>query len=168
MLGELEKCLGDAFDPESKASVLAKFEELLTGGTADMKQVVRDMVDPGNPDSPLGRLRTEVSGEQKGVRQALEQLRTQVTVEQTEADVLELTAIKGRKFEEVVYEAATSFISLYGDGVEPVGDVGGVGGNKCGDVAITLNDPAGGRSTSSRSRTASCPCATRCASSSGR
>ncbi len=139
MLGELEKCLGDAFDPESKASVLAKFEGLLTGGTADMKQVVRDMVDPGNPDSPLGRLRTEVSSELKEVRQALEQLRTQVAVEQTEAEVLELTAIKGRNFEEVVYEVASSFVSLYGDDVEAVGDTGGAGGNKCGDVAITLN-----------------------------
>jgi hypothetical protein len=125
MLDELEKCLGDAFDPESKASVLAKFEGLLTSGTADMKQVVRDMVDPGNPDSPLGRLRAEVGGELKEVRQALEQLKTQVAVEQTEAEVLELTAVKGRKFEETVYEAATSFVSLYGDEVELVGDSGG-------------------------------------------
>lgn len=140
MLDELEKCLGDAFDPESKASVLAKFEGLLTGGTADMKKVVRDMVDPGNPDSPLGRLRAEVGGELKEVRSALEQLKTQVAVERTEAEVLELTAIKGRKFEETVYEAATSFVSLYGDEVELIGDAGGAGGNKCGDVAVTLNE----------------------------
>jgi hypothetical protein len=140
MLDELEKCLGEAFDPESKASVLAKFEGLLTGGTADMKKAVRDMVDPGNPESPLGRLRAEVGGELKEVRQALEQLRTQVAVEQTQAEVLELTAVKGRKFEEAVYEAATSFVSLYGDEVELVGDSGGAGGNKCGDVAVTLNE----------------------------
>lgn len=140
MLVELERCLGHAFDPESKASVLAKFEGLLTGGTADMKKVVREMVDPGNPESPLGRLRIEVGGELKEVRSALDLLRTQVAVEQTEAEVLELTAIKGRKFEERVYEATTSFVSLYGDEVEAVGDAGGVGGNKCGDVSVTLND----------------------------
>lgn len=75
--------------------------------------------------------------ELREVRQALEQLKTQVAVEQTEAEVLELTAIKGRKFEETVYEAATSFVSLYADEVEAVGDAGG---NKCGDVAVTLNE----------------------------
>ncbi|HXG75729.1 MAG TPA: hypothetical protein VNJ53_04095 [Gaiellaceae bacterium] len=140
MLDELEKCLGDAFDPESKASVLAKFEGLLAGGTVEMKKAVRDMVDPGNPESPLGRLRAEMGGELKEVRQALEQLRRQVAVEQTEAEVLELAAVKGRKFEETVYEAATGFVSLYGDEVELVGDHGGAGGSKCGDIAVTLNE----------------------------
>jgi hypothetical protein len=63
MLDDVEKSLDEAFDPASKASVLGKFEALLTGGTVEMKKVVRDMVDPGNPESPLGRLRAEMSNE---------------------------------------------------------------------------------------------------------
>lgn len=140
MLDELEKSLGDAFDPTSKASVLAKFEGLLTGGTADLKKVVRDMVDPGNPESPLGRLRTEMSGELKELRQAIEQLKIQVAAEQAGAEVLELTAIKGRKFEETAFEAVASFVSLYGDQAELVGDTNGSAGSRCGDVVVTLNE----------------------------
>src|SRR5207249_10819031 len=95
ILNELEKNLGDAFDPDSKASVLAKFEGLLTGGTADIKKVVRDLVDPGNPESPLGRLKHDLTEEMKVLSGIVNDLRTQVAVEQTEAEVLELTALKG-------------------------------------------------------------------------
>lgn len=140
MLDEVEKALGDAFDPTSKASILAKFDDLLTGGTADIKKAVREMVDPGNPDSPLGRLRNEMSNELKDLRQAVEQLKTQVAVDQAGAEVFELTAIKGRKFEEAAFEAAASFTSFYGDEAELVGDTNGSEGSRCGDIVITLNE----------------------------
>jgi hypothetical protein len=139
MLDEVEKSFDEAFDPTSKASVLAKFEALLSGGTAEMKKVVRDMVDPGNPESPIGRLRLEMSKEVTAVRQAIEQLAAQLAVERAGAEVLELTAIKGRQFEEMVLEAAASFVTLYGDDAAAVGDVGGSGGRRSGDVLITLN-----------------------------
>ena len=101
MLDELEKSLDDAFDPESKARVLAKFEGLLNGGTADMKKAVRDLVDPGHPGEPARSTEgTRLAAELKEVRQVVSSCSTQVAVEQTEAQVLELTAIKGRKFEE--------------------------------------------------------------------
>jgi hypothetical protein len=140
ILDELERNLGDAFDPESKASVIAKFEGLLTAGTADIKKVVRDMVDPGNPESPLGRLRLEMTTEMKELRQVVNELRTQVTVDQTEAEMLELTAIKGRRYEEVAFEATAGFVSLYGDEAEGVGDTNGSDGNRCGDIVVTLNE----------------------------
>lgn len=139
MLDEVEKSLGATFDPTSKASVLAKFEALLTGGTVEMKKVVRDMVDPGNPESPLGRLRTEMSKEVTEVRQAIEQLAAQLAIERAGAEVLELTAIKGRQFEEVVLEATASFVSLYGDEAVAVGDLSGSGGRRSGDIVVTLN-----------------------------
>lgn len=122
ILNELEKNLGDAFDPDSKASVIAKFEGLLTGGTADIKTVVRDLVDPGNPESPLGRLKNDLTQEMKELRHVVNDLRTQVAVERTEAEVLELTAIKGRKYEELAFEALAGMASLFGDEAEPVGD----------------------------------------------
>jgi hypothetical protein len=140
-LDELEKNLDDAFDPDSKASVLAKFEGLLTGGTADIKKVVRDLVDPGNPESPLGRLKHELTTEMKDLRQVVSDLRMQVAVDQTEAEVLELTALKGRKFEEVAFEAVAGVASLFGDEPEAVGDQSGTV-NKCGDVLVTVNPDA--------------------------
>ncbi len=142
ILDELEKNLDDAFDPDSKASVLAKFEGLLTGGTADIKKVVRDLVDPGNPESPLGRLKHDLTEEMKELRQIVNDLRTQVAVEQTEAEVLELTAIKGRRYEEVAFEAVAGVASLFGDEAEPVGDKNGTEANRCGDVLVTLNADA--------------------------
>src|SRR5207247_2205139 len=125
ILDELERSLDETFDPDSKASVIAKFEGMLTGGTADIKKVVRDLVDPGNPESPLGRLKHELTTEMKELRQVVNELRTQVAVEQTEAEVLELTAIKGRRFEEVAFEAVAGVASLFGDEAEPVGDQNG-------------------------------------------
>jgi hypothetical protein len=139
MLDEVEKSIDETFDPTSKASVLAKFETLLTGGTVEIKKAVRDMVDPGNPESPMGRLRAEMSKEVTEVRQAVEQLAAKLAVEQAGAEVLELTAIKGRQFEEMVLEATASFASLYGDEASAVGDVGGSGGRRSGDIVVTLN-----------------------------
>jgi hypothetical protein len=142
ILDELEKNLEDAFDPDSKASILAKFEGLLTGGTADVKKVVRDLVDPGNADSPLGRLKHDLTEEMKELRQIVNDLRTQIAVEQTGAEVLELTAIKGRRFEEVAFEAVAGIAALFGDEAESVGDQSGSNANKCGDVLVTLNADA--------------------------
>jgi hypothetical protein len=142
ILDELEKNLGDAFDPASKASVLAKFEDLLTTGTADLKSVVRDLVDPGNPESPLGRLKNELTDAMQELGRMVTELYTQFAVAQTEADVLELSAIKGRRYEEAVFEAVASFAALIGDEAEPVGDQTGSAANKRGDALVTLNADA--------------------------
>ena len=69
-------------------------------------------------------------------------MRTQVAIEQTEAEVLELTAIKGRRFEQVAFEAVAGVASLFGDEAEPVGDQNGNEANRCGDIVVTLNADA--------------------------
>jgi hypothetical protein len=147
ILDELEKHLDDTFDPDSKASVIARFEGLLTGGTADLAKVVRDLVDPGNPDSPLGRLKQGLTNEMKELQRIVNDLSTQVAVKKGEAEVLELTAIKGRKFEEVAFEAVAGVASLFGDEAEPVGDQNGDEANKCGDAVVTLTPDATSGST---------------------
>src|SRR5439155_1026862 len=81
----------------------------------DLGKVVRDLVDPGNAESPLGRL----GGELKQVRTALDGVTKQMAVEHAashaSAKVFELTAVKGRGFEEVVFEAVGEFAALYVD-----------------------------------------------------
>ncbi|MHB8641640.1 MAG: hypothetical protein ACYDA3_01955 [Gaiellaceae bacterium] len=141
--GDLDKSLGETFDPESKQSVLAKFEKIFGDGTRDLGNSVRQLIDPGNPESPLGRLRTELTDEFKDVRKSLDDLGKQVAVDQAaaqaSAEVLELSAIKGRKFEEVVFESVSEFAALYHDEPDAVGSVGGSDGNNIGDIVISLN-----------------------------
>ena len=140
MLDDLDRSLGDTFDPESKSSVLGKFDELLSAGTTAIKRDVYDMVDPGKPESPLGRLKNEISAEFKELHDTVELLRTQVVGAQASARIMELTAIKGRKFEEIVFEPLASFVALYDDAADLVGDSIGSGGNCKGDIVVTLND----------------------------
>jgi hypothetical protein len=51
------------------------------GGRVCIARSVRDQVDAGNPESPLGRLRAEMDSELKEVRKALDELTKQVAVE---------------------------------------------------------------------------------------
>jgi hypothetical protein len=140
ILDGLEKTVDSTFDPKSKASAVGKIEALLASATRDLKRTVRDMVDPGNAESPLGRLRGEVGCDLDRVRQSIEQLSTQVANQQGQAQILELTAIKGRRFEAAVFEAASAFVSEYGDAAEPVGDLPGSDGGRCGDIVVSLDD----------------------------
>ncbi|MHB8696351.1 MAG: hypothetical protein ACYDHH_34495 [Solirubrobacteraceae bacterium] len=141
---ELDKSLDATFDPKSKESVLAKFEAVFASGTQDLGKVIRELVDPGNPQSPLGRLRTEMGGELREVRKALDELGKQVAIDkaaaEATAEVLELSAVKGRRFEEIVFEAVSEFVALYQDEPEAVGTMTGANGNQIGDILVTLND----------------------------
>lgn len=149
--GELDRSLGATFDPKSKESVISKFEQIFTEGTRDLGKAVRELVDPGNAESPLGRLRSEMGGELKQVRSALDELTKHVVAEQAaaeaSAEVLELTAVKGRRFQEIVFEAVSEFAGFYGDLPEAVWDDYGSDGNRVGDILVTLNeaDTSGGR-----------------------
>ncbi len=142
--GELDRSLGATFDPKSKESVISKFEQIFTDGTCNLGNTVRELVDPGNPESPLGRLRNEMGSELREVRSALDELTKHVAAEQAaagaSAEVLELTAVKGRRFQEIVFEAVGEFAGLYGDLPEAVWDDYGSGGNRVGDILVTLND----------------------------
>jgi hypothetical protein len=138
VVDEFERNLDHAFDPESKASVIGKFDERFVAGTSEMKRVVRDTVDPGNPESPLGRLRTDLFGEMREIRRDLSDLRTTLAVEQAQADVLDLTAVKGRRYEEVVFGRLSELACPSGDLVDYTADTTGPSG-KAGDVVVTLN-----------------------------
>jgi hypothetical protein len=142
---ELDQSLGDMFDPKRKASALGKLETIFAKAVRELGDAVRDNVDPGNPKSPLGRLRLEIDGQMKDLRRTVEDLAKQIaadqTAAQTTADVLELTAIKGRRFEELVFETVSDFASLYGDEPEAVGRASGINGNQVGDVLVRLTKP---------------------------
>jgi hypothetical protein len=139
---EFEKSLDERFDPDSKTSVLAEFGVVLQGGTAEMKKEVRQALDPADPETPLGRLNHDITTEMKELRQAVNEVRIQDAVERVQTEMLELTAIKGRMFEELAFEAVAGVASLFGDDDELVGDQTGNEANKCGDALVTLNPDA--------------------------
>ncbi len=139
---ELEKLLDETFDPESKRSVLAKFSETFDDLLERQIKLIRQTVDPSDEEGPLGRLRREVldsvKDETKTLREVMGEIAEKLAARQAAAEVMELTAIKGRPFQELVFELASGFISEFGDLAEYVADTGGLSG-KAGDVVVRLN-----------------------------
>jgi hypothetical protein len=76
------------------------------------------------------------------LRQVVVDLRAEVAAKRGAAEVLELTAIKGRQFEELAFEAIANIASLLGDQAESVGDHLGNAANKSGDVVVALSTDA--------------------------
>src|SRR3954470_12150476 len=56
---QLDELLGDAFDQDSKKSVLAKLDRLMDEAAKRQVAAVKRVVDPDDPESPLGRHRQE-------------------------------------------------------------------------------------------------------------
>ncbi len=136
---ELEANLGETFDPKSKESVLSKFESLFARIASEQTKLIRNVVDPRSEDSPLARLRHEVAEEMSQMRLAVSALQAQVASGQGEAKVFDLTAVKGKRFEDLVFDVTSSFLGLHGDTVELVGATTGGRGRLSGDVLVTLN-----------------------------
>lgn len=83
------------------------------------------------------------------MRTAIDELTKQVAAEQAasraSAEVFELSAVTGRRFEEIVLDAVSEFAALYGDEPEAVGTTSGADGNQTGDILVTLNETDTGR-----------------------
>jgi hypothetical protein len=139
---DLEELLDETFDPDSKRSVLAKFSETFDDLVERQMKLIRQTVDPTDEEGPVGRLRRElldtVKDETKTLREAMGEIAEKLTARQAAAQVMELTAIKGRPFQELVFELASGFTSEFGDLAEYVADTAGPSG-KAGDVVVRLN-----------------------------
>jgi len=103
---QLEAMLGETFDPDSKRSVLSKFEQAFNTLAAAQLKTLRQAVDPDDESSSLGRLRRDllkVFNEQSEAHtKAVGEWRSGLQPARTTAEVIDLTTIKGRRFEEVV------------------------------------------------------------------
>jgi hypothetical protein len=109
---------------------------------------VRRLIDPDNEESPLGRYRSEivksVHDETEKVHKAVQELATQLAVDDAKAEMFELTTKKGFTFEEDLEQTLIGICQPLGDIAERVGGATGVRGKK-GDFKVTLNpdDTAG-------------------------
>jgi hypothetical protein len=139
---QVEELLGDTFDPDSKQSVLALFEQVMRNVGVEQVKAIRALIDPDNEESPLTRYRGEivkvVEKETGKVKDAVEELKTQFAVNDAKADVFELTTKKGFFFEDELEIALVRVCQPLGDVAERVGGTPGARGKK-GDFKVTLN-----------------------------
>jgi hypothetical protein len=144
----LEELLGDTFDPESKQSVIAAFEQVMHKSARDHLKAMRSLIDPDNDESPLGRYRGEivksVEKETAKLQKAVEELKTQLAVDEAKAEMFELTTKKGFTFEDELEASLIEICAPHGDVAERVGGTPGARGKK-GDFKVTINpdDTAG-------------------------
>ena len=116
---------------------------------AEQVKAVRGLIDPDNDESPLGRYRSEivksVREETAKVQKAVQELTTQLAVDEAQAEMFELTTKKGFTFEDELEAALIGICQPLGDVAERVGGTPGVRGKK-GDFKVVLNpDDAAGQ-----------------------
>lgn len=145
----LESLLGETFDPDSKRSVLALFEESMRQSAEAQQAAVRRLVSLDGDDSPLGRLKRELAHEVKEqlveVKGDLREISEKLAVDSAVAPVIEITTAKGFTFEEVVDAHLCEIAAVHGDTAERTGNHLGSCANKKGDEVVTISrDDLGG------------------------
>jgi hypothetical protein len=141
---ELGELLGDAFDPMSKQSILAKVESALQGVADQQLAAFRRTIDPDHEDSPLGRFRREIQTsvrEQSGeVLGAVRDLSERLAIRDAEAMVFEKTTAKGFSFEDQVHAVVSRIAAAHADVAEQTGRSKGSQGTQIGDEVVDLDD----------------------------
>lgn len=139
---DLDRLLGDAFDADSKVSVLARIERLVLA-------TVHGLVAPENEDSPIGRLKRElvdtVQREVADVADEVRRVTEHLGIAEATAAVYEQTSAKGFDYEDLVDERVGRLAAGYGDLAERTATQRGCEASNVGDEVVTLNrDDTGG------------------------
>jgi hypothetical protein len=145
-LRALEIRLGEQFDAlfdeDSKSSALAAMTKVFEQVAAERERELRRSIDPSDPESALGRMKRELletMGEQFRLMLGhVTDIAAAVAKEEGRAEITQISAGKGRPYEEVLASALARHAARYGDSAEPVGDQLGATGRKTGDVLIRL------------------------------
>ena len=95
----LEELLGDTFDPDSKRSVIAIFEQVIEAAQEAQVEGIRRLVATDDEDGPLGRLRHEITRHTnectRELRQEVQALSERIAVKDAVAPVIAITTGKG-------------------------------------------------------------------------
>ena len=142
-LDDVATTLDATFDENSKKSAIAKLEKVLEEARKEQVKSVKQLLDPDNDDSPLGRWRSEivktVKEQGESIEGALDELREQLGVDVARAEEREKAAGKGFDFEDVVLAQLDPIVTPHEDVPEHVGDVIGSDGTKVGDIVVSIN-----------------------------
>jgi len=140
---QFEGLLGDAFDADSKRSIIGKFDALIRELRDEEREAIGGLLDPGNEKSPLHRLQRDlqksVRDEAEGVRTLVTELSEKIAVSEAQAEAMEKSALKGRSYEEQLHDAVAHLAAPLGDVAEQTGDETGCAGSKKGDEVVVLN-----------------------------
>jgi hypothetical protein len=139
--------LGESFDPDSKKSLVSKFETVMVAAADEQTRRLNRALDPHSPDSLLGRLRTELISTMKeetsDVGKQVAELREVITSAAAAADatktMFDKTVLKGFKFEDALHELVMAQAVHYGDVAHQVGKEYGSAGTLAGDELVIVN-----------------------------
>ena len=139
----LDELLGDTFDPDSKRSVIAIFEQVIEDAQEPQVEGIRRLVATDDEDGPLGRLRHEITRHTnectRELRQEVQALSERIAVKEAVAPVIAITTGKGFTYEDVVHEAVGRIASHHGDCAEQTGKTSGSAATQKGDEVVTLD-----------------------------
>jgi hypothetical protein len=135
--------LDDTFDEDSKSSAIAKMDAVLEGAIKRLDSSVRASLDLDSPDSALAKTKREIleTVKEQGhdLRKELHEVTLTLAAGKARSETLELTAIKGLSYEELLEIGVASIATIHGDVAERVGTRTGVVGTKSGDHLVTIN-----------------------------
>ncbi len=153
------------FDPERRDSAIGRLRDLLDEHVKGQAGSLQQLLDLTNDASPLATWRSEMQREFDRQRSAIEEYRREVAEQaarqvaaaeerakaeveavRRELEVAEELAAerdkgtaKGRDYEDLAFDVVNDIARVFGDTVEPTGDVQGMGGCKKGDLVVHLS-----------------------------
>lgn len=140
---EFETTVGAMFDPESKTSLLALFEQVMSTTITRHEAARWAQLDPDDEHSALGRWRAAQS---KELKTSLDEILTEVrtlavdrAVADGQAEVFGLTTLKGIAYQDAVHLAFTGAAAAHSDVVDDVGRQRGSTGSMVGDLVVAFN-----------------------------
>lgn len=145
----LERYLGEGgrleelFDPERRDSAVGRIKEIMREHFEGEGSTLYRLLDFSNTDSPLRKWREELDKKFENLRRLIDDYRAevkgQVLEDKTRAEMLEKSTLKGRDYEDLVFDNVNEIAGIFGDAAEATGDQPGIGGSKVGDIVVTLN-----------------------------
>lgn len=140
---QLDEQLGSAFDPNSKKSIVASFETVITESAERQRRAMAGLLDPTDEASPLHRMRREMTtsmrDHQESLSKLINELSERIAVQAKGEEMIDLTTLKGLSFEDLVHDMLCPLAALYGDTAEQTGRAKGLAGSGKGDETVTLN-----------------------------
>jgi hypothetical protein len=144
---QFEAMLGESFNPDSKKSIISKFELMMQTAAEEQTKRLNRALDPHAPDSQVGRLRNEliktVKDETAELAKRVAEVREVITsaaaASEASKAMFDKTTLKGFRFEDMLHEIINRQAVQYGDVAAQVGKEYGVLGTQQGDEVVTLN-----------------------------
>jgi len=144
---ELEQLLGDAFDADSKSSILGRFESAQRELLQDQRTQFARLINADSPDSPLGSWRNAIEKTVKEqtesvlreVRDLHEKVAATAAADVARAEALEKGTQKGFAFEDLLHGLIEPAAAACGDLAEQTGRTQGACGTLKGDEVVTIN-----------------------------